>query len=52
MLNYNRIDASEGFVDVFMMSMVINNIPILNFYSIDYSCIISGINKKGTIDIY
>ena len=31
MLCYNRIDVSEGFDDVFMMSIVINNIAILIF---------------------
>ena len=36
MLNYNRIDVSEGFDDVFLMSIVINNIAILIF----------GINKN------
>ena len=31
MLHYNRIDVSKGFDDVFMMSIVINNIAILIF---------------------
>lgn len=52
MLYYNRVDASEGFVDVFLMSMLINNIPFLNFYIADYSWIISGINKNEDSDIY
>ena len=52
MLYYNRVNASEGFVDVFLMSMLIKNILILNCYSADYSWIITGINKNETSHIY
>ena len=38
--------------DVLMMSIYINNIAILNIHGVNYCCIISGISKSETINLF
>ena len=35
-----------------MMSIYINNIAILNIHGVNYCCIISGISKSETINLF
>ena len=39
------------FHDVLMMSMSLNNIAILDIYSVDYRCIIAGISKSEAMKL-
>ena len=44
-------DVNNGYHDVLLMSMNLNNISILNIPGADYHCIISGISKSETKEI-
>ena len=44
-------DVCNGCHDVLMMSISLSSIAILNIYSDDYHCIISGISKSEAIKL-
>ena len=44
-------DVCNGYHDVLMMSVNLNDIAILNIRDVDYRCIINGIDKKETASL-
>ena len=40
----------NGFHDVLMMSINLNDIAVLNIHGVDYRCIINGISKREAVD--
>ena len=46
-----HLDVCNGCYDLLMISIDLCDFTILNIKNADYRCIISGINKNGTINL-